>query len=219
MATKAPKKTRVKVSKKHITKDTNLQDKITFFSDEDPNKVFIITKQLAKESTLLTSMLSTNSNFEFHVLNYEHFENKYSINNVKLLNVVYKYLINWSDSIESIDYITNQQIQTNDLYQILKKIDIDLINDYINEEIKNLDIDEEKYNNENLYNLDIKCKLLSRLLTQVDEYLDIQSFSKKIYAYLAVLIWNTNIIDYHQATKVDSFKKLQNNVNIEWNHI
>mgnify|MGYP001567255942 FL=1 len=54
-----------------------------------------------------------------------------------------------------------------------------------------------------------KIEGLGILLSQVDEFLDIQSLANKIYAYMAVLIWNTSTVDFAEAMQDTQFKKAQ----------
>jgi hypothetical protein len=54
------------------------------------------------------------------------------------------------------------------------------------------------------------------MITQADDCLGITSLSNKLYAYVAVQIWNTSIVDFHLAVKDPTFDKLQQEAIDEW---
>ena len=166
----------------------------TFYSAESNNKYTVLDK-VASLSEVFKKMIEnaiSNNNERIVSLpiveQHDEYTNEiYKINTDKLLNYVYKYFLLWKDEPDKADYVQENPIQTSEIAHVLHKKDIDFINSYLNDEL-------------GLYtSRQNKLKALSVLLSQVSEFLEINSLSKKIYAYIAVMIWNLSINDFSDA--------------------
>ena len=200
--------------------DTNRQ--ITFYSDEDPSVKFVISKNMALTSSLFTTMLDTSMNsynYQLSMLDYKENTNtrSYKINTVKLLKYIHEYFKLWEENLNGCDYVKEKPIQTGDVRQVLKSVDIEYIEKYLLTELNtNNTIDKEKYNSDVNYKRISDIEMLGYLLSQCDEYLGIKSLSNKIYAWIAVQLWNTSIVDFHLATGDPIFETMQNEAISEW---
>ena len=193
---------------------------ISFYSTEDPKVIFTIPEKSARKSVLFASIIDSNNmkNIQLPKTLHENGRDaKYFVNTTKLLSYIHKYLSAWNDNIDMADYIKISPIQTGDIKQVLKPIDIDFIMDYLLNEVpqyKNFDMT--KYNNEVAYKRMVDICVINELITQADDCLGITSLSNKLYAYVAVQIWNTSIVDFHLAVKDPTFDKLQQEAIDEW---
>ncbi len=192
-----------------------------FCSSEPDSILFEVPESAACLSGLFDSMLKSDSSKLIHLNPVTHIADwpvrrNYQINTNKLLNYVYKYFILWSKTPSSANYVEQKPVQTGDVTQFLKPIDIEFINLYLIE-TSNVDwIDKTRYNVEPTYTRYINNSLLGELLTQVDEFLNIESLSNKIYAYIAAGIWNSSLVDFQNATQDPIFKKLQEDALADW---
>jgi hypothetical protein len=168
------------------------------------------TRNISREHPLVLSVV------------YQPDENKagvyYKVNTDILFSYVSKYLDLWQNKPLSANYIPEDQpIQTGNPSQVLRKVDLDFIEGYINDKRSSVeDYDEVKYLNDLRYNRRIKIRVLSELLAQVCGFLGIQSLSSKIFAYIATLIWNCTIIDIVASKSDPYFDELQNNAILKW---
>jgi hypothetical protein len=200
-----------------------------YFKSGEPNAtIFALTEAQAKLSGVFKSMLQnapSDSTDEAHavILNVvtppvEHTDNAYyQINTNKLLSIVYEYLSIWKDRELESDYVTEGPVSTGDPSQFLKAEDVKLLDAFI-AEFKSYthDYDEFKYTNNVSYSRMVKIRTLAILLSQVDNYLDIESFAKKIYVYIATLVWNTSLVDIMEAKNDPEFLKLQQQASDSW---
>ncbi len=197
-----------------------MSDTVTFYSNKNP-VYFTITCKSARESTLFQSMLSNveagqagqagqvghsgqtgqTNKFQLNVTKVKPKSGvKFYINTTKMLKYVYDYFILWQDQIEASNYVKSKPIQTGDIRQVLQSKDIEYFEKYLLNEVKEHDMLAEYFSDVSIKR-SIDLQLLNVLLHQVDDYLGIESLSNKIYAYIAVIIWNTSLLDYTLATE------------------
>lgn len=191
---------------------------VTFYSDEDPSKTFVISIKSAQTSSLFSSVLESSADLKnIQLPKNQHAGGDgrtYFVNTTKLLSYVHEYLKMWESDVDGADYIKEKLIQTGDIRQVLQQIDIDFINRYLLRELP--EESKQLYQTNVNYKRQMDIDMLGVLLSQCDEYLGIQSISNKIYAYIAVQIWNTTIADFHAATKDPLFAKMQEEAVKEW---
>lgn len=191
---------------------------VTFYSDEDPSKTFVISNKSAETSALLSSVLGSSAdlkNIQLPKIKHAGGDGRtYFINTTKLLSYVHEYLKMWESDVEGSNYVKEKPIQTGDIRQVLQQIDIDFINRYLLSELP----EEAKplYHSNVKYKRQMDIDIIGVLLSQCDEFLGITSISNKLYAYIAVQIWNTTIADFHSATKDPLFAKMQQEAVNEW---
>ncbi len=179
----------------------------TFYSTEGKEK-FTVTQQVAKLSGVFTDMIEHSQNEKaasFSVVNQkaETDDSIYQINTDALLRYVYKYLKLWEEHPDKANYVKVEPVQTSEISHVLKPVDINYIEEYLSDNMpKNVQLTISELRRK-------KIECLSILLSQVDEFLDIASLSNKIYAYIAVLIWNTSAVDFADAMRDVEFKKAQ----------
>ena len=169
------------------------------FSSKDSNEKFTVSREVAKLSTLFKTMLEGNSHDDTVVLEPVKQED-FIINTTDLLRWVYKYFKLWEETPDLADYVVVKPYQTNDITHILRDKDIEFIQSY-------------------LIGLESRKQIIAALgilLTQVDEFVEINSLSNKIYAYISVLIWNTSAVDFAEAMEDPDFKEAQDKALEEW---
>ena len=131
----------------------------------------------------------------------------YLINTNHLLSYVYRYFKLWENSPDNSDYVKEEPVQTSEIHHLLRNVDIILINEYLDEYLKLQHVNE---NTDDCSKVRMaKKEALGILLSQVDEFLDIKCFAKKIYAYIGALIWNTSLIDFAEAMQDPKFRAAQ----------
>lgn len=201
-----------------------------FISDEDSNKIFQITEKQAHISGLFKKILDNEHNEKSSVTNPvvlkiiphpdESFYGKevhYNINTVSLLEYVMEYFNLWSDDITGSDYCVEGTVQSGDPNHYLKANDIDYIEKFIKTWKHNVnEFDEKKYETDLNYQRITKIRTLSQLISQVDNFLDIESLSKKLYIYTACIVWNTSIVDIAEVEADPEFAKLQEDAVALW---
>lgn len=201
-----------------------------FASSEKPRMVYQLTEKQASLSALFKSMIE-NEHAEptthacpviLNVVTHpdESFFGKevtYNINTPQLLDYVMKYILLWADDLTGSDYCTEDPIQSGDPTHHLKPVDIAFIENFIDTWKHNVcEFDLEKYNTDTNYNRIVKIRTLSQLISQVDNYLDCESLSKKLYIYIATCIWNTSIVDIAEVEADPEFVKLQQDAIALW---
>lgn len=139
---------------------------------------------------------------------------EYKINTEWLLFYVEKYMLLWRDNPQDANYVKVKKCKASDINQFLVKRDSDFIKEYLNDRIVNkelgLDIDVALYNRSANYKTKIDFYLLSHLLMQVDQYLNMESLANKIYTWCAVSIYNKSITDFYEILDDPYFKQLSN---------
>jgi hypothetical protein len=118
------------------------------------------------------------------------------INTTDLLGYAYKYIKLWEDNVSGANYLKPYPITTYDITQILHTADIALIEEYLGEHVR-------RTPDNQLTRVYIKS--LSILLMQVDEFLGLESFANKIYAYVSVLIYQKSVSDLAEFQKVNLY--------------
>lgn len=133
----------------------------------------------------------------------------YQINTDNMLKYVYDYFKLWEENPSKSDYVEVAPVQTSEVSHVLQEKDIQFIQNYLNNEMPEFKGTEQQIRRK-------RIETLGKLLSQVDEFLDIQSLSNKIYAYIAVLVWNTSIVDFSEALKDPAFKAAQDAAIAQW---
>lgn len=131
------------------------------------------------------------------------YNNEFWINTVELFDVVMNYLKIWEDNPEKANYVKKECIQTGNINQILKKEDLDLIENFINQKLS-----DKKFQNPIEYKYQAIASL-NPLIKMVDGFLGMEGFAYKIYAYITTIIWNCNMSDINHAQEDPIFKELQ----------
>lgn len=117
------------------------------------------------------------------------------VNTTEMIGFIHKYLVNWTDNVAGADYISGK-VATSIKEHVLKPNDIEIIESFIKLRMG-------KYCDEPLDSLTLNkyirvvTAILSELIIQAT-CLKIQSLVKKIYAYIACLIYDTSYSDYHE---------------------
>ncbi len=182
----------------------------TFYSSESTER-FSIPVTVAQLSETFSTMIKSSQNEKAVSLQIveqpiEHTNKTYLINTNHLLKYVYKYFKIWENAPEKANYVKEEPVQTSEIQHILKQVDIDLIEEYLEEYLRTNNIsaldDHTKIRN-------MQKEGLGVLLSQVDEFLNIKCFANKLYAYIAVLIWNTSVVDFADAMQDPEFYKAQ----------
>lgn len=176
-------------------------DDIKFKSDEENAIVYSIPKNAAELS----------ATFKYHIKKAEleivfprvsHKHNGYDcvINTSTMLSFIEAYLSYWSKNQELEDYIKEEPVCVGDPSVIITdKNDLLLIKKFLADKKE----------------LDDKTIILSTLTCQA-EYLGLNGLINKLYAYFAVLIFNTSVIDFQQATHNPEFEAIKEKVLLEW---
>lgn len=137
----------------------------------------------------------------------------YTLNTDRLLNYVFEYMNIWKDDLANANYVKDDTaVQSSEISHVLKPCDIKFIREFLLDNVQDM----EKYKKDSIYRRTNDIRYLGELLCQVDEYLDMKCLSNKIYAYIAVLIWNTSAIDFSNALLDDEFRKAQEVALTEW---
>jgi hypothetical protein len=183
-----------------------------YFKSSESNRVFSISKNGCQFSNFFKKLIENNPNenntpnkpLEIKVISQQDIMgNSYNINTENLLEWVEKYITIWENLEQTSDYIKeDEQIQGGDPKQFLCDTDVNFIEAYLCSKLGNIRIN----NNENktiiIFHLGI-------LLSQTDGFLDVVCLSKKIYVYIATIIWRSSIIDWIEANTNPEFIKMQ----------
>lgn len=121
----------------------------------------------------------------------EYSEEYHKINTNKMLNYVNLYFELWKDDVDNANYVKAEPVITHDIHHILREKDVKFIEDYISAEIGSILPNISNYTD--IIHNKINC--LGVLLAQVDEFLNIESLSNKIYAYIATLLFGLSLND------------------------
>lgn len=186
-----------------------LSENWTFFSDN--NKKFTVLLEAARLSKLFDEMSKSSSEkiLELSIVKQIGSTGQIiEINSTKMLEYVYDYFKLWENNPSDAHYVEEKPIQTCEISHVLQLKDIKYIEDYLQKECECKGTESQIRSN--------KIKCLGNLLLQVDEFLNIPSLSNKIYAYIAVLIWNTSVVDFAEALKDQNFLNAQKKAIAEW---
>lgn len=185
----------------------------TFYSEAGKER-FTVPEEVAKLSGTFKAMIDNSENekaVSLQVVNQvvDGSNEVYQINTNNMLKYVYDYFKLWEENPSKSDYVKVAPVQTSEVSHVLQEKDIQFIQNYLNNEMPEFKGTEQQIRNK-------RIETLGKLLSQVDEFLDIQSLSNKIYAYIAVLVWNTSIVDFSEALKDPTFKAAQDAAIAQW---
>jgi hypothetical protein len=185
----------------------------TFYSADGNNK-YVVSQEVAKLSGVFANMVEHSTHekaVSLSVVNQtsEYSNLQYQINTDDMLNYVYKYFKLWENSPATANYVKIEPIQTSEISHVLKPVDLEYIESFLRDHIPDADLSVSDIRKK-------KIECLGVLLSQVDEFLDIESLANKIYAYIAVLIWNTSAVDFAEAMHDPEFKQAQESAIADW---
>ena len=123
-------------------------------------------------------------------------DDKYELNTDEVIEFVNNYLVLWQDNPTAADYVTDV-VQTSNVEQIIRSVDLQLINTYIDTIITQDDL-ASKAPMERKRAL---LKSLHLLVKNIDGYLHISSLTKKLHAYIACILWSCSMRDIHTMLK------------------
>lgn len=201
-----------------------------FASGEKPKLSFQLTEKQARLSGTFSDMLdnehaekTTQSNpIVLGIISHpdESYFGKdvvYNINTATLLKYVVDYINLWTDDLDSSDYCTEEPVQSGDPTHYLKERDITYIENFISQwKYLTHEFDDSRYNSDPNYNRLVKIRTLSQLISQADNFLHIESIAKKLYIYIATIVWNTSIVDISEVESDPEFAKLQQDAITSW---
>jgi len=187
------------------------------FYSTDSDQRFTITKHTAKLSGLFKNVMeiSKENTVVLEPVDQKHetADLVFKLNTTRLLKFVHEYFKLWESNPEKSNYVKVEPIHTSEFLHVLQPVDLQFITNYIHECVlyysEHNDLDIGKFNDFTSYNKKWTMTMLSELLCQVDELLDIECLSNKIYAYIAVLVWNTSAVDFSNALDCPEFKEAQ----------
>lgn len=193
---------------------TSLDEEIWTFYSAAGTERFTIPTKVAKLSGTFKAMIDHSENEEavsLQVVNQtvDGSDEVYQINTDRFLKYVYDYFKIWEDAPEKADYVSVGPVQTSEISHILLEKDILFIQNYLSREIPEIRGTETEIRRN-------RIETLGKLLSQVDEFLDIRCLANKIYAYIAVLVWNTSIVDFSEALRDPAFKAAQDAAIAQW---
>lgn len=185
----------------------------TFYSAGGNNK-YVVSQEVAKLSGVFADMVAHSTHekaVSLSVVNQtsEYNNLQYQINTDDMLGYVYKYFKLWEANPSAANYVKVEPIQTSEIAHVLKPVDLDYIESFLRDQMPNMDLSVSELRKK-------KIESLGVLLSQVDEFLDIESLANKIYAYVAVLIWNTSAVDFAEAMHDPEFKQAQETAIADW---
>ena len=150
----------------------------------------------------------------------------YHLNTDRLLSYVHKYMKIWEGREANADYVSVAPVQTSELNHILTDInDIQFLEEFIQETLLLIrtrklpgypPIPEKLQRHEKRR---LICTILGELACQCDELLNIQSLASKIYAYIAIKIWETSAADFAYAMQDPNFKNAMDKALEEWRQL
>lgn len=201
-----------------------------FASSETPKSAYQLNEKQAMLCELFKTMIenehaekTTHANpVVLSVINHpdESFfgeEVHYAVNTNALLDYVAEYLNMWADNIKDSDYCTEDPVQSGDPTHYLKPIDIEFIENFISDwKGKVHKFDAHRYATDFNYARLTKIRTLSQLISQVDNFLGLESLAKKLYVYCATIVWNTSIVDIAEVEADPEFIKLQQDAITLW---
>jgi hypothetical protein len=182
---------------------------------------YVVSSESAQMSALFKNMIETSPD-ETHIslstVEQQHETIagiSYTLNTDRLLGYVFDYMNIWKDHVDDSDYVKEEPIHTGEITHILKPDDVKFIRKFLSETATANNYGD-NYASNPIYRRKTDIAMLGELLCQVDEFLNIKCLSNKIYAYIAVLIWNTSAVDFADALTDDDFKQAQNSALVEW---
>jgi hypothetical protein len=182
-----------------------------YFKSDDSSKIFFIESEYLNLVPLFETFYS-NKSIEDNVLEPVIFrvikhDDTISINTTTLLDYIVKYVSIWKLDSKSENYIKETPVLSGNPATILKSTDLIFLENYISECKNKCDL--RRYSDDLIYQKHIKISVLSELLVQSEGYLGMIGLPRKIYAYIAALIWNTSIIDIAAAGSDSYFLNLE----------
>lgn len=158
------------------------------------NRIFIIRENDLHIVNMFKKLYEKNERMHNNIHTASTLLETYDLNIVVLID---KYITIWSDGLH--DYIDDNFINTGKPETILIEYDLSLIKEYIDDEIKNSSefaslnsLHKKKFIIKKVYNIIEACNKI-----------ELNSLLKKLYIYIADIIWNCSIID------VEAFEKEQ----------
>ncbi len=156
----------------------------------------------------------------------------YHLNTNRLLSYVYKYMKIWEGRETEANYVKEELVQTSELSHIFANSkgvvyteDISFIDNFIRDTINDIRkslLPGYPKMPDRLTRYEHRqwiVTILGELACQCDELLNIPSLANKIYAYIAVKIWNTSVVDFADAMHDPEFNKAQEKAIAEWKHL
>lgn len=125
-------------------------------------------------------------------------DDKYELNTSDVIDFVHSYLLLWEDNPTAADYVTDI-VQTSNVEQIIRSVDLELINNYISVLVTSETFSLLKTSIEKKQAL---LKSLHLLVKNIDGYLHIASLTKKLHAYIACILWGCSMRDIHLTVGV-----------------
>lgn len=200
----------------------------------DKGKTYIVSKNALCLSTTFKDMIDCTKDRHIKLTNviqkHETIENVvYHLNTDRLLSYVYNYMKIWEGKEHLAAYVKEEPVQTSELSHVFADSkgnvyvdDINFIENFIRETMANIrDGKLPGYPpiNAKLTRYEKRkwiITILGELACQCDELLNIPSLANKIYAYIAVKIWDTSVIDFATAMHDPEFCKAQEKAIEEW---
>lgn len=136
-----------------------------------------------------------------HIKLFQHSRDVICITNadtIKTFPIILQYIRMWGNK-PGCDYVKIEKISHVIMEKVLKQCDIDLISSHIDMNVPKHEI----------------VKQLIPLITSC-VYLNVESFSKKIYAYIAITLQNSSISDIASATSDPQYVQLRDAAIQEW---
>ncbi len=145
----------------------------------------------------------------------------YFSNTPEIVKFLINYINIWEDEIKNEDYVNNDGVCTNNIGEILKKKDIDLINNFINFNdstvLFSCDHPQINENNEILYcdtcleksivmrKYNLIQQISSLILTS--ENYGFTGLTKKLVCFVATILWDCNQIDINVIESLETFQE------------
>lgn len=196
--------------------DEETKTKYFYYKSKDSDIIYEVPYEVVHLSKIFSLMIEQHKDIErvkenavvLDLVYISHVETsgQFTINTDQKLKYIDKYFKNWAGKSNDANYVKETCIKTSDIKNILKPVDLDLINEFINENIllikegKRPDytgFSEEDFEEDENYKRAIKLQLLNELLHQT-EFLDIESLIRKIMAYIGAIIWEVSLVDMHK---------------------
>ncbi len=178
----------------------------TFYSISGTKK-YTVSEPVAALSKMFKTMIENAENekaVQLQVIQQviEGTDEKFEINTDRMLEYIYQYFKIWETNPELADYVPVGPVQTSEFSHVLQDKDIEFIEHYLSREMPDYKGTESQIRRK-------KIETIGKLACQADGFLEIDSLAHKLYAYVAVLIWNTSIVDFSEALRDPEFKKIQ----------
>lgn len=134
----------------------------------------------------------------------------YTINTIQQYKTIIEYVTYWETRLDTENYINPNKQQSGYIHQILGKIDLDIIDRYVDEQLqgkKFLTNATKKY---------ARISAINPLLKCVDGFLQMKGFSNKLYSYVAEIIRTCSIVDMSDNYLAKQFESLQLEAFEQW---